>query len=187
MLPSKSELSFAKKGKFDLYTITNLSFMDLALAMKIKPNLYAVTKADLANRLERCEALSTLDIYTTGDVSIITEESKQSEVEDPKVPEISYDATFELKHDKDMIYEVSAKLKDVVGIVDDCVVFEQETFDVIMTTPEMKDQFVVEKAVLLNLTDYPDCKKVSILRISKGDRKILVISNTLGYQSHVPF
>ena len=30
-LPTKSELIFAKKGKFDLYTITNLSFMDLAL------------------------------------------------------------------------------------------------------------------------------------------------------------
>jgi hypothetical protein len=44
MLPSKSELNMAKKGKIDLYTITNMSFMDLALFMKIKPNLFAVTK-----------------------------------------------------------------------------------------------------------------------------------------------
>jgi hypothetical protein len=52
MLPSKSELFMAKKGNFDLYTITNLSFMDLALHMKMKLNLFAVTKADLANRDE---------------------------------------------------------------------------------------------------------------------------------------
>lgn len=44
MLPSKSELAMARKGKFDLYTITNMSFMDLALHMKIKPNLFAVSK-----------------------------------------------------------------------------------------------------------------------------------------------
>jgi hypothetical protein len=30
MLPSKAELSLAKKGKFDLYTVTNFSFADLA-------------------------------------------------------------------------------------------------------------------------------------------------------------
>lgn len=29
-LPSKTELKFAEKAKFDLYTITNFSFMDLA-------------------------------------------------------------------------------------------------------------------------------------------------------------
>lgn len=31
LLPSRTELNFAKKSKFDLYTITNFSFMDLAL------------------------------------------------------------------------------------------------------------------------------------------------------------
>ena len=30
MLPSKTELAFAHKGKFDLYTVTNFSFADLA-------------------------------------------------------------------------------------------------------------------------------------------------------------
>jgi hypothetical protein len=57
MLPTKTELNFARKGNFDLYTITNLSFMDLAMAMKIKPNLFAVVKSDLANRDEHLEVL----------------------------------------------------------------------------------------------------------------------------------
>jgi hypothetical protein len=30
MLPSKSDLNMAKKGKFDLYTVTNLSILDIA-------------------------------------------------------------------------------------------------------------------------------------------------------------
>lgn len=48
MLPSKSELNFAKKGHFDLYTITNLSFMDLAQRLHLNINLFAVAKSDLA-------------------------------------------------------------------------------------------------------------------------------------------
>lgn len=52
MLPSKTELKMTAKGKFDLYTITNMSFMDIALTRGIKPNLYAVTKANLAIRDE---------------------------------------------------------------------------------------------------------------------------------------
>ncbi len=49
MLPSKTELNFAKKAKFDLYTITNLSFLDIAESHGLKPNTYAVTKQDLGN------------------------------------------------------------------------------------------------------------------------------------------
>lgn len=48
MLPSKTELAFAAKGKFDIYTITNFSFADLAQHLNLKMNLYAVTKEDLA-------------------------------------------------------------------------------------------------------------------------------------------
>ena len=48
MLPTRSEINFAKKTKFDLYTITNLSFMDLALHSKLHLNLFAVTKSDLS-------------------------------------------------------------------------------------------------------------------------------------------
>lgn len=78
-----------------------------------------------------------------------------------------------------MIYEVSAKLKDVVGIVNDLVILEKESFEVMIT--EMKDQFVVEKAVLINLKDYRNDQSVSILKIRKGESTLLVISDTLHY------
>lgn len=58
LLPSKTELSLARKAKFELYTITNLSFMDLAASLSIKPNLYAVSKRDLGNRDEVVESFS---------------------------------------------------------------------------------------------------------------------------------
>jgi hypothetical protein len=96
MLPTKTELNFARKGNFDLYTITNLSFMDLAMAMKIKPNLFAVVKSDLANRDEHLEVLESLDVFTSGDVSIATSETEKSKNDDQKVS-LAYDAEFDLK------------------------------------------------------------------------------------------
>lgn len=47
MLPSKAELSFAKKAKFDLYTVTNFSFADLAQHLNVKVDFFAVSKQDL--------------------------------------------------------------------------------------------------------------------------------------------
>jgi hypothetical protein len=66
MLPSKSELIFAKKGNLDLFTITNLSFMDVALHLKIKPNLYVVVKSDLSDRKETpsSEIFSKLETFS---------------------------------------------------------------------------------------------------------------------------
>ena len=67
MLPSTSELKLAEKGKFDIYTITNLSFMDIALHLGIHPNLYAVAKNDLANREEPVEEFANFGVFTAGD------------------------------------------------------------------------------------------------------------------------
>jgi hypothetical protein len=44
---------------------------------------------------------------------------------------------------------------------------------------ELKDKFTVEKAILINLKDYPNGKKVSIVKIKKDDKSMLVISDTL--------
>lgn len=49
MLPSKTELNFAKKCKLDLYSITNLSVLDIAPYLSLRPNVFAVTKQDLGN------------------------------------------------------------------------------------------------------------------------------------------
>lgn len=70
MLPSKTELKFAAKGSFDLYTITNVSFMDIALFRKMKLNVFAVAKENLAERKVPIELFSKLEVFTTGELSI---------------------------------------------------------------------------------------------------------------------
>lgn len=47
---------------------------------------------------------------------------------------------------------MSSRFKEVVGLVDDVVIFEQESFDVLLS--EHKDKFTILKAVKLNLKDY---------------------------------
>lgn len=64
-----------------------------------------------------------------------------------------------------MIYDVSSRFKEIVGIVDNVLIFERESFEVLLN--DYKDQFTIEKAVKLNLKDYGDNKSVSILKISK--------------------
>ena len=49
MLPSKTELNFAKKCNLDLYTLTNLSVLDIAENLSLRPNVFAVAKQDLGN------------------------------------------------------------------------------------------------------------------------------------------
>lgn len=78
-----------------------------------------------------------------------------------------------------MIYDISAKFKEVVGVVNDVIVLERESFEVMMT--ELNDKFVIEKAVKFNLKDYKDGKSVSILKINKEGRSYLVISDMLTY------
>lgn len=70
MLPSKTEISLAKKANIDLYTITNVSFFDLAQQLNIQPNVFAITRHDLANREEPIVAFNNLELFTKGDISI---------------------------------------------------------------------------------------------------------------------
>jgi len=52
MLPSKVEINLAQKTEFDLYTVTNLSVIEIAEYLSIKAQLIAIAKHNLANRLE---------------------------------------------------------------------------------------------------------------------------------------
>jgi hypothetical protein len=47
MLPSRTELNLPKKADVDFWSITNLSFMDIAYRMGIKPNLFIRNNAQL--------------------------------------------------------------------------------------------------------------------------------------------
>lgn len=74
----------------------------------------------------------------------------------------------------------------MVGLVDNVVVFERETYEIFIR--DLGDHYKIEKAVRLNLKDYKDNKHVDILRITTKDGvDLLVISDTLKYQTHVPF
>ena len=66
MLPSKSELTLAKKCKFDLYTITNLSFWDIAFHMRMNLNVFGISKSDLRIRDEKIADFSKPETFTDG-------------------------------------------------------------------------------------------------------------------------
>ena len=96
MLPSKTELIFAKKGKFDLYTITNLSFMDIAYQMGVEPNLYAVSKKDLRDREEVVPQFLKFETFFSGNPSVIPLEISEKKEESCDF-ELKFDAEFDLK------------------------------------------------------------------------------------------
>lgn len=72
----------------------------------------------------------------------------------------------------------------MVGTVDNLAVLERESFEILFT--DLKDQFTIEKSVQLNLKDYGN-KEVYIVKITREGKSLLIISDTLTYQSHVPF
>jgi hypothetical protein len=71
--------------------------------------------------------------------------------------------------------------------VDNLVVFERETYETFMN--DIADQHTVSKAVRLNLKDYKtEDKSVDLVLVNTKDSlPVLVVSETLAYQSHVPF
>ena len=55
LLPSKTELSLAHKAHFDLYTLTNLSILEIAQYLSMQPHVIALSKHNLGNRQEEVE------------------------------------------------------------------------------------------------------------------------------------
>ena len=86
-----------------------------------------------------------------------------------------------MRHCKEGIFETAERVKEVVGQVSNIVVFERETFEVIL--PEMR----VERAVLLKLKDYFDERSVSLVKVKTEDGlSVLIISEMMNYQAHTP-
>lgn len=83
---------------------------------------------------------------------------------------------------------MSSKIKEVIGLVDNAVVFERETFEVFMSEMS-KTHFDIDSVVRLNLKDYKtERKHVDLVKVtSKDGVSILLVSETLSYQAHVPF
>lgn len=94
LLPSKTEIGLAKKAKFDLYTITNLSFMDLAEYLTMKPLLYAVTKTDLGNTDEVVSEFSSSAAHFQTQVQ--TELAPEEALIKSRPVALDYAATFDV-------------------------------------------------------------------------------------------
>ncbi len=74
MLPSKTELQLAKKAKFDLYTITNLSVMEIAEYLTMRPTLIAVAKHNLADKDEVVHSFSSKDWFVNNTTFNLSED-----------------------------------------------------------------------------------------------------------------
>ncbi len=64
-LPSKTELNWAKVCNFDLYTITNMAFADLAVHLGMETKLFAVCRSDLRgqNTDEYLNTFASIETY----------------------------------------------------------------------------------------------------------------------------
>lgn len=93
MLPSKTELQLASKCKFDLYTITNLSVMEIAEYLTIRPTLIAVAKTNLSDKDEIVAAFNNKEWFANKTVVNIAEEVQAIA---SRSVNLHYDATFDV-------------------------------------------------------------------------------------------
>ena len=179
LLPSKTELNLAKKAKFDLYTITNVSFMELASYLSIRPRLFAVVRPDLADTSASVAAFQSFDHFQGEPFPV-------SAADEPAIPRnplsLPYSATFDVVHSRDCIYDTASKVKEVLGLIDNVVVFEREASEVFFSKV-VGENYKVEKAVRLNLKDFKtEETHTDLIKVtSSNGTSVLVISETLGY------
>lgn len=93
MLPSKTELQLAHKCKFDLYTITNLSVVEIAEALTMRPQLIAVAKHDLAHRDEVVPDFANKEWFENKTVYNLAPEEPTIK---SRPVNLQYDATFDV-------------------------------------------------------------------------------------------
>jgi hypothetical protein len=146
-------MNLATLCSFDLFTLTNFSFMDLALYLGLAPQLYSFVRESLS---DPAEPITFPDgVLSKAETA---EEATGTKLEAITL-DIKYDAEFEVRQTREGIFGTAARVREVVGQVSNIVVFERETFEVII--PEM----AVERAVLLKLKDYVDERSVSLVKV----------------------
>lgn len=77
-----------------------------------------------------------------------------------------------------------------MGLVDNVAVFERETYETFVhDLVQTAGAYKIEKSVRLNLKDYKgEDKHVDLVKVtSQGGLSVLIVSETMTYQSHVPF
>lgn len=187
LLPSKTEMGLARKAHFELYTITNLSLLEIAEYLTMRPQVIAVAKHNLANREESVAEFGHKKWFTNSTVVDLLPDNVPTIKARPV--NIPYVATFDVHHSRDCIYETSAKVKEALGQIDNVAVFERETYETFVHDVVAQGNFHIEKAVRLNLKDYKnESKHVDLTKVSsKSGTSVLLISETTTYQSNVPF
>jgi hypothetical protein len=179
-------LGLAKKGQFDLFTITNLSLLEIAEYLTMRPQVIAVSKHNLANRQEVVAEFSNSNWFTNNLVFDLQEEAPA--IKDRPV-NLQHSAVFDVHHSRDCIYETASKLKETLGLIDNVVVFERESYESFVHDVVPGGHYSIEKSVRLNLKDYKNERKhVDLTKVtSKDGVSVLILSETTTYQSHVPF
>lgn len=186
LLPSKTEIGLARKAHFDLYTITNLSLLEIAEYLTMRPQVVAVTKHNLANREEQVAEFGHKKWFTNNTVVDLHPDTPSIKARPVELP---HAAAFDVHHSRDCIYETAAKVKEVLGHIDNVAVFERESFETFVHDVVAQGNYHIEKSVRLNLKDYKnETKHVDLVKVtSKGGIHVLVLSETTTYQSNVPF
>ena len=93
MLPSKTELQLARKCKFDLYTITNLSVMEIAEYLTMKPSLIAVAEHRLDDKDEVVASFNNKQWFTNKTSFNLAPEADSIS---SKTLNLHYNATFDV-------------------------------------------------------------------------------------------
>jgi len=71
-------------------------------------------------------------------------------------------------------------------MIDHVLVLERESYEVFIN--HLSEEYQLENAVQIHLKDYHSPMTVDLVKIqSKQGSKIVVVSETLTYQSHVPY
>ena len=123
MLPTATELNFAKKCKFDLYTLTNLSFADLATHLGMDYDLKAVEVGHFGDQLT---SLNWSDDKANRQLQA---EGKQESIEDRDESTLpKYSAELNVKHSSRAIFETVSIVKELFGNLNNIIVIEKETF-----------------------------------------------------------
>ncbi len=91
-----------------------------------------------------------------------------------------------MQHERDSIFGNADKVREIFGQVDNVLVLENEAYEVFIT--DLSDTYTIEAAILLHLKDYGLGKTMDLVKVkTNAGATVIVMSDTLGYQTHVPY
>lgn len=183
MLPSKLEVEMAKKGGFDFYVITNISFMDIAHRLNYVPNVYVIGKKQIGNMGEIPQTDGVHQLLASAEVSLREMPEKVGGLAMP-----GFHEEINVKHNPDDLARAFEQMARVFRDHNcaDAVVLEEEMFQLFL---QDRQGVQVLKTLKVNLLDYqPDeAKHTFIMLVEREGQRLFLISRFTHYQTFVPF